>query len=133
MRTEMKPSENIFRALGKLFYAIAAVDHRVHLQEFEILGTIISKEHFPDNNKEATHSTNSSEIIESFYSILQEKIPAYDAFKEFVSYKQANEHEFSPQMKKWIWKIADKICYSFAAKNKSEVIILSKLKSTLQE
>lgn len=130
----MESSNNLYRAIGKLFYAIASVDNTVHFLEYKTVVRLIGQEGSSSNeSKHVIIPHGSKEILKSFYTMLQAGIPAYDAFKGFVSYKKTHEQEFTPEIKKWIWQIADSITYSFARKNKSEVIILSKLKETLQK
>lgn len=130
----MEPSNNIYWAIGKLFYAIAFVDNTVHFLEYKTVERLIGQEGSSSNERKyVIIPDGSKEILKSFYTMLEARIDAYDAFKEFVSYKKNHEQEFTPQIKKWIWQIADRITYSFARKNKSEVIILSKLKETLEK
>lgn len=130
----MEPSDNISRAIGKLFYAIAAVDGLIHPREYEsILSSMRIEGEAANKYEKDITPLDISEIIKGFYDMLLVQKPPYDAFKEFASYKIAHEHEFTAAIKKWIWQMADRITYSFAGKNKSEVIILSKLKCTLRK
>ncbi len=131
----MEFSINLFNAIGKLFYAMAAVDKNVHPRELQTISDLMEREVGNGTifGRDTTFWINSKVIMKSFYSMVKAKTPSYNAFKEFISYKQTHEHEFTPAIKTWIWQIADKISYSFAGKNKSEVIMLSKLKNVLQE
>jgi hypothetical protein len=131
----MEFSKNIFNAIGKLFYAVAAVDKTIHPRELQTISDLMGKEVGTSTilERDTTFLINSEVIMNSFYSMQYSKTPSYDAFNEFVSYKQTHEHEFTPAIKKWIWQIADKITYSFSGKNKSELIMLSKLKSVLKD
>lgn len=124
----MKSYDNLYNALGALFYAIVSVDNRINPKELEPIKRYLEKKQFPVND----NNDAPEKIWNKFDIMLHLKTPAYAAFKEFTSYKQSHELEFTNELKKWIWQIADEITYSFAGKNKSEVIILSKLKSILQ-
>ncbi len=109
--------------LAQLFYAIAAADKQVSKQETEAFRTAISKE---------WEKVDFNEMLQKKFDLLLISKPApemaYDKFQEFA---HKNPSLLTKSNKIKIWNTADAIASSFADKNKSEVVMLAKLKNLL--
>ncbi|PKP19016.1 MAG: hypothetical protein CVU07_00750 [Bacteroidetes bacterium HGW-Bacteroidetes-23] len=129
-----KKIQKFYQNLGKLFYAIAAIDNTIREEEVQMLKNIIKDKWIPLDDFTDTHGTDSAYQIEIVFDWLEEQqleaSTCFDAFKEF---KKEHESLFPLPVKDLIWKTADAIASSFAGKNKAEVIVLAKLKLLLKE
>ncbi|MCF4102720.1 hypothetical protein L1I30_13665 [Gillisia sp. M10.2A] len=125
-------SKEFYQSIGKLFYAVAAIDKKVRKDEVGKLKEIIKKEWVPVHDTLDEFGTDTAYQIEIIFDWLEDdEQNANEAFLEFQEYKKNHESFFEPPIKKLIWKTADSIASAFSGKNKSELIVLSKLKSIL--
>jgi hypothetical protein len=128
-----------YQALGKLFYAIASADKHVHLKEYNKLKDIVKNEWLPVDDYEDDFNTDAAYQIEIVFDWLNkhEELHPYQWFNEFLDFKKEHEKLFTDHIKHLILKTANAIAYSFSGKNKSELIMLTKLnlelKKTLNE
>lgn len=122
-------SVKFYQNLGKLFYAIAAADKHVHEDEFKKLKKIIKKEWLDIDAIEDENNKDTAYQIEIVFDWLnnKERLDADLYFNDFINYKKDHENLFTDAIKKLILKTAYAIAYSFSGKNKSELIMLSKL------
>ena len=60
-------------------------------------------------------------------------LKADTCFEEFKSFKVVHESLFTKERKQLIWKTCNEIANSFSGKNKSEIIILARLKMVLEQ
>ncbi|TDN87988.1 hypothetical protein DET49_110120 [Salegentibacter sp. 24] len=131
----MKPqvlTEEFYKYIGKLCYAIAASDKVVRVEEMKTLKELVQEKWVPINNSKDEFGTDQAYKIEMIFDWLKENDPdAGWAFNQFKEYKKENNHIFTPDINRLIWETADAIAASFSGKNKSEVIMLSKLKALL--
>ncbi len=74
----MERSNNFYKAIGKLFYAIAVVDTTIHPVELKTIKKVIGKK-WVLNNKDnnVIIPQGSIEILKSFNAMLQVKTPVY--------------------------------------------------------
>ncbi|MGY5846945.1 hypothetical protein ACW6QP_05950 [Salegentibacter sp. HM20] len=125
--------DRLYTNLGKLFYAIAAADKNINSAEIKALKDFVQKEWLKVDDLEDEFGTDAAYQIEIMFDLLMENPPeAADAFQDFKDFKARHENLFSAEIKKLTWKTADAIAAAFAGKNKSEVIMLSKLKAILK-
>lgn len=128
MNANFKREEEFTINLAKLFYSVASIDKVVVKEEITFFKAIIRKEW--QSNKVLDES-QIRVIFDVFTSLVQTKANADECFESFRAYLIKPNGLFSPYIKNLIWKTADSIASSFAAKNKSEVILLAKLKGLL--
>jgi hypothetical protein len=123
-----------YQNLGKLFYAIAAIDKHVHEIEFEKLNELIKEEWLSIDEFEDDYKTDASHQIEIVFDWLRnrEKVNPNKLFDNFIEYKKKHESQFTDNYKKLIIKTANAIANSFSGKNKSELIMLAKLEINLK-
>jgi Asp-tRNA(Asn)/Glu-tRNA(Gln) amidotransferase A subunit family amidase len=115
----------LFENLGKLFYAVAAVDRILH--ENETLGLKREIEKFwKPKFAEAPYSM-AYYIWHAFELARRSDTTAEEAYEEFVSYYKESPQEFPEEVKNLIMDTANSIAKAYADKNKSELILLAKL------
>ena len=101
-------------------------------EEIKTLNELVQKKRVPIDNLSYEYGTDEAYKIEMIFDWLEENAPEADwAFNEFKEYKKDNEKLFTLEINKLSWETADAIAASFSGQNKSEVIMLSKLKILL--
>lgn len=133
----MLPNEKIgnefYQSLGKLFYAVAMADKNVRPIEIERLKEDVQKYWLSVDAIEDEFGTDAGYQIEIVFDWLQqEEKDSNTYYQEFVDFYHEHPSKFSETIKKLIFKTADDIASSFANKNKSELILLAKLRLLLQ-
>ena len=126
--------KQFYQNLGKLFYSIAIADKKVHATEVKKLREAVDKQWLDVDKVTDEFGTDAAYQIEIIFDWLleQEEKESDTYFEEFRSYYKENTSEFTDSIKGLIWKTADGIAASFSGKNKSELVLLAKLKSLLQ-
>ena len=134
MKNTKKVGKELYENLGKLFYAIALADSRVHGKEVSKLRSFIRKYWLEVDELEDEFGADAAFQIESVFdwSIDNdlESEACYDEFKDF--YKD-NRGMFSAFIKVLILDTANAISNSFSGKNKAELVMLGKLELLLKE
>jgi hypothetical protein len=134
MNSSEKPQLLFYQKMGELFYAIAAADNVVRQTEFNALKKIVAEKWKDlDEYKDPFHTDAAHQIEVVFDWFDYEKLDASDCFDSFADYKTENPQLFTNERKRLIWETANIIAGAFADKNKSELIMLAKLKITLAE
>ncbi|NNK18568.1 MAG: hypothetical protein HKP49_05395 [Maribacter sp.] len=115
--------------LGKLFYAIAIADKQINTEEIAALKTTILKNWYTlDTGPNGFHLDGHQEIFSVFTHLQNTKAKSDTCFMEFREFFNENRHYFTEDIMKLIWDTSQAIACSFAQKNKSELILLAKLK-----
>ncbi|MCG2420155.1 hypothetical protein K8089_14080 [Aequorivita sp. F47161] len=134
MENVNKPQLLFYQKMGELFYAIAAADNVVRKTEYDALKNIVTEKWKDLDDYEDPFHTDAAYQIEVVFDWFDyEQLDANDCFDSFADYKKENPKLFTTERKKLIWETADAIASSFAGKNKSELIMLAKLKMLLKE
>lgn len=124
--------KKFYQNLGKLFYAVAATDNVVRQEEIAALKELVEKEWVHLDAFTDEYGTDAAYQIEILFDWLEENQPlAESAFQDFKNFKMENQDLFDSEMKNLIMRTADKIADAFAGKNKSELVMLSKLQGLL--
>lgn len=128
-------SEMIFyQKLGRLFYAIAAADKVVHQNEFETLKKLVKDSWAEARELEDEFHSPAAFQIEIVFDWLEyQHLPASESFKDFIYYLKKHPSKFTEERKRRIWNTANAIAGAFSGQNKSELIMLTKLKLALQD
>lgn len=134
MENTKKIGKELYENLGKLFYAIAMADSRVHAKEVSKLRSFIRKYWLEVDELEDEFGTDAAFQIESVFDWAMDKEKdsevCFDEFKEF--YKD-NSNMFSKFIKVLILDTANAISNSFSGKNKAELVMLGKLELLLKK
>ncbi|PHR13175.1 MAG: hypothetical protein COA40_06665 [Aequorivita sp.] len=134
MGTVDKPQLVFYQKMGELFYSIAAADKIVRKAEYEALKKIVIEQWKNLDDYEDPFHTDAAYQIEVVFDWFDyEQLDANDCFESFADYKKEHPKLFTQERKQLIWKTANAIANSFSGKNKSEVIMLAKLKNLLKD
>ena len=134
MENVEKPQLLFYQKMGELFYAVAAADKVVRKGEYDILKKmVLEKWKNLDDYEDPFHTDAAYQIEIVFDWFDYEQLDANDCFDSFAEYKKENPKLFTKDRKELIWKTADAIASSFSGKNKSELLMLEKLKKLLKD
>ncbi len=129
-----KPQLLFYQKMGELFYAIAAADKMVRKAEYDTLKNIVTEQWKNLDEYEDPFHTDAAHQIEVVFDWFDyEQLDADDCFESFADFYKEKPSLFNQERKELIWKTASAIANSFADKNKSEVILLAKLKNLLKD
>jgi uncharacterized tellurite resistance protein B-like protein len=129
-----KPQLLFYQKMGELFYSIAAADNDVRKSEYDVLKNIVAEQWKNlDDYKDPFHTDAAHQIEVVFDWFDYEQLDANDCFESFADYKSEFPNLFTKERKELIWKTANAIASSFSDKNKSEIIMLTKLKNLLKD
>lgn len=124
----------LYPALGKLFYAIAASDGKVERTEILRLKEDLDAIWLPMENSEDAYGSDAAHAIWfNFELCMDMNLDASEAWAEFLGYYRIHESAFDSELKSRINKSAAAVAHSFSGFNKSELEYLSKLHLTLKE
>ncbi len=134
MSTTEKPEILFYQNLGQLFYAIAAADKVVRKAEYDALRRIVL-EHWKDfeNGKDDYEEPIAYQMEIVFEWFDYESMDGQECFDSFCEYAKEHPRAFSKEKRILIVKTAEAIANSFAGKNKSELIMLTKLKMLFKD
>ncbi len=134
----MSYQENIqnkmYQNLGKLFYAVAMADKNVRPKEVTALREAVREQWLDVDDVEDEFGTDAAYQIEIVFDWLQNEESDGDTyFKEFKYFFKEHRSLFTKKIREQIYKTARAIAISFAGANKSELVLLSKLKMLLKQ
>jgi hypothetical protein len=120
---------SFYQNLGKLFYAIAAIDKTVRDEEFYALITVVKNKWSAVNAiSEAGEFPGEASIINTFRWLRDDdEYNAQTCFDSFIAYMRAHPELFTDTINTLILDTAGAIASAFSSKNKAELIGLAKL------
>ena len=127
-----KPQIAFYQKVGELFYAVAAADKVVRELEYDALKKLVREvwskydDSVDDYNSQAIYQM---EVVFDWFDY--ERTDADTCFESFENYLKEHPSLFTEDRKKLIFLTANEIADAFSGKNKSELIILGKLKLLL--
>ncbi|TDQ30886.1 hypothetical protein [Zeaxanthinibacter enoshimensis] len=132
MEQQEKIISELYQHLGRLFYAVANADKKIHPKEIDALLKDVRRYWLDiDEGVDETGSDAAYQIEIVFDWLMAEEMEPQDHFKEFSDFYRENKELFSPRIKELTRKTARDIAGSFAGKNKSELILLAKIDQLL--
>lgn len=122
-----------YQNLGKLFYAIAMTDQKVRPAEIKRLRKYVRQSWLDVDEVKDELDTDAAYQIEIVFDWLQDydNVGGEVYFNEFKRFFKEHPEKFTPKINELILETADSIATSFAGKNKSEILLLQRLKSLL--
>lgn len=133
MKPKIITTEVFYQNLGKLFYAIAFADKRVRDEEFSRLQLCVLEFWLDYDDLLDVFGSDASYLIEIVFEGVEAfEESAEDMYDAFVSYKREQPHLFTEKANTLILETATAIARSFSGLNKSELVMLGKLKLELQ-
>lgn len=124
-----------YKNLGKLFYAIAAVDKNVRAEEISTVKGLVQQYWVQiAEEKDVTEGAIKSAILDTFNQLCTAKDnQAEDCYNCFINFKKQNESLFTDTINSLILKTTNEISTSFSGQNKSELMMLAKLNIELKK
>ncbi|PWK20691.1 hypothetical protein [Xanthomarina spongicola] len=134
MKTDNDLVQKFYQNLGKLFYAIAAVDNNVRDVELEKLKNVVKKEWLTTNLIDNSLKINIEDSIINTFKWLHDdnEYHAETCYNSFLTFKKEHESLFTDRMNTLILKTARAIAASFSKVNKLELMLLTKLDMELK-
>lgn len=130
MTTTQNTGISFYQNLGKLFYAIASADKVVRESEYESLHKIVKSEWLKVDDIEDEFGVDAAFQIEIVFEWLnyEEEANAEECFLQFQTYFEEHTAMFTNNIKKLVWTTCNSIAGAFSGKNKSELMMLGRLK-----
>lgn len=129
MESSQKIGIKFYENLGKLFYSVAMIDGAVHIKELDKLKELVLEDWLPVDTIEDAYKTDAAYQITSVFDWLLEYEKSSDyCFKTFIAFYKEHTALFTNEIKSLIMQTANAIATSYAQKNKSELVILAKLR-----
>jgi len=121
-----------FQKTGKILFAIAMADRKIAPKEYEALQDLIHEEWKLSciGENEIRHISQMKNV---FDWLIKNPKSTDEILAEYKQFKNENLVLFTPEIKDFIYKTANRIAGSYANKNKSELIILAKLHFILKD
>ncbi|WP_100609883.1 hypothetical protein [Confluentibacter lentus] len=137
METKKHMTLKFYQNLGKLFYAIAAADNKVHEAEMNKLKELVKKEWLNVDVIEDEFGIDAAYQIDIVFDWLSqthdEGLDIKSCYDDFINYKKEQKHLYTENVNRLILKTANAIAESFSGKNKSELMLLAKLNIELNK
>ena len=123
----------LFQEIGKVLYAIAIADKKIHPKEYDTVKRIVNEHWGAVYRTTDLYGTDASHQIEIVFDWLYEHHFTWDELLEdFSIFKENNDELFTDNLKAKIIKAAHEVAASFAGKNKNELIALGRLNLILR-
>lgn len=133
MEPKIITTEAFYQNLGKLFYAVAFADKRVRDEEFSRLQLCVLELWKDYDDLLDVFGSDAAYLIEIVFEGVEAfEETAEDMYDAFVTYRREQPHLFTKKTNTLILETATSIARSFSGLNKSELVILGKLKLELQ-
>jgi hypothetical protein len=134
MLNSQKFGIELYENLGKLFYAMASVDGNVHTKEIDNLRSYIRKYWLEIDAIEDEYGSDAAFRIESTFDwCLEYEKEADESFGQFQEFYKDHIKLFSLSIKNLVLATAHAMANAYAGKNKSELILLSKIELLFKE
>ena len=128
-----KPKNKLLENLGKLFYAVAMADKKIEEEEIAALKTnILQRWDSPDSKPNGLVLDGHQEIFTIFKELQNTRAESETCYMQFQEFFNEHKQLFNEELRKLIWDTSQDIASSYAKKNKSEIIVLAKLKMLLE-
>ncbi|MCK0178380.1 hypothetical protein MWU50_03665 [Flavobacteriaceae bacterium S0862] len=134
MDTKKEVNHKFYQNLGKLFYAMAAIDNNVRAEELDKLKDVVKKEWLTTNFIDDDFKENVEQSIINTFKWLHDdnEYNAEICYNSFLTFKKDHEPLFTEGMNTLILKTARAIAAAFSKVNKSELMLLAKLDMELK-
>lgn len=127
-QSKEKRGNEMYQNLGKLFYAVAMADQRVHRKEIEKLEELV-REHWIDvDDVEDGFGTDAAHQINIVFDwLMEQEKSGNEAYGEFEQYYGDHNKWFTPAVKALALSTSRAIAAAFSGNNKAELLMLGRL------
>lgn len=123
-----KIGKEFYQNLGKLFYAVAIADRKVHPKEMEKLKEAVREHWLPLDDIVDEFGTDAAFQIETVFDWLMEHDKdGKEYYEEFEAFYEEHKIMFKPEVNNLTMSTARAIASAFAGSNKAELIVLGRL------
>lgn len=118
--------------MGKVLYAIAAADGKIHPAEVARLRSVVREEVVPVESSHDQFGTDNAYYVEfEFETLADRDFPAADAYHSFKAYVKEFEGKIDPVMKQTCLNAARKVAEAVRGVNRAESAYLADLESLI--
>lgn len=134
----MEPTDStrlaLYQLLGRVFYATAKADQDINEAEVATLKRVVKEQWLQVEESTDEFDSDAAHQIEIVFDyLLANEADESNALEDLEKFKLAHPSVFTAEISKLIMDTASKIASSFAKRNKSELVFLSKLFLILKE
>ena len=123
-----------YSEVGKLLYAIAAVDGNVQKKEYEKLRDIIEKKLVPIEKSTDQFGTDNAYYAEIEFDILLDKgASSKSCFDSFCNYVEDHKTAFDRHLKTMVTTLSQELASSHRGVNSKEAELIKELKKRMGE
>jgi len=118
----------LYKELGRLLYAVAAVDGRVQPAEVRKLHEVVQAVLVPLEPATDKYGTDQAWITEFEFDVLAEQgADAQGEFDSFIAYISQHRKELTPDLKETILRMAEAVAMAFHGVDRKEQALLNLL------
>ncbi len=126
--------ENFYKHLGILCFAVASADKKITAAETERFIEVINEHWKSLEDSTDEFGTDAVFAAESVFDWqIESFVTAEEAYNTFCQYATDNKSMYTPTVKIKLLQTAEAIASAFSGKNKSEVVMLSRLQEFLRK
>ena len=119
---------------GRLLYAIAKADGIIQEAEHKKIIQIIREHLKPlDESQDAFGTENAFYTEFEFERLTDYDVKVRDAFQSFIEFAQDNKDDITPELKKLIMAMVEKVAVVYNGTEDSEQALIDRLKRKLDE
>lgn len=132
MKNTPETMNHFYQNLGKLFFAVANADKHVSDDEIERLKEHVTKNWLDLEDSTDFFGSDAAHQIEIVFDwLVEERLSAEDCFGDFESFRKKHDSLFTQKVKDMVWHTCEEIASSHSGKNKSELVMLSRIAKSL--
>lgn len=123
-----------YSELGKLFYAVAAVDGNVQKKEYDRLREIVEKKLVPQESSTDAFGTDNAYYAEIEFDILMEQdADPQSCFHSFCNYVEEHKTAFDKNLKTMVKGLAQELSKASRGTSKKEKELIRALDKRMKE
>lgn len=119
--------EELYAALGKLFYHVSGIDGKVTPEEKDALQTCINKTWKPLEGSTDRYGTDQANMIDFSFDFEETEQTSENYLKLFEDFYQENKSSFTPEIIRNILQSSKAIAEAYRGKNKKEKEVFERL------
>jgi hypothetical protein len=123
-----------YSEVGKLMYAVAAVDGKVQKKEYDKLREIVEKKLVPVEHSTDQFGTDNAYYAEIEFDILMDRdASSSTCFESFCNYVEAHKTAFDAHLKMMVVNLVKELAHVYRGTTSKEAALIKKLKRRLDE
>jgi uncharacterized tellurite resistance protein B-like protein len=124
--------KKFYKELGKLLYAVAKSDGKLHPKEVKAIKDLIALELVPMEKSTDEFGSDAAFYAEFEFELMADRsVNPQAAFKSFENFLKEHDKHINEDMRKKAYDLATKVAQSLHGINKEEAVMLEKLRADL--